>query len=77
MRLQLTFQATVHKEVSLIFRWLEVLYSLSPPDDFELSDYEEVRASVHPTPRETEAGEYEVNIPTFPWACWGVQMTGE
>ena len=32
----------IHKEVSLIFRWLEVVHSFPPPDDFE-----EVKASVH------------------------------
>ena len=41
-----------------------------------------MKGSAHPTPVETQAGEYEVIIPAFPLACpgWGggggVQMTG-
>ena len=59
----------IHEEVSLIFRWLEVVHSFPPLDDFE-----EVKASVHPTPRETQGGEYEVIVPAFPrpWVGgWG------
>ena len=28
----------IHEEVRLIFRWLEVVRSLTPPDDFEPSE---------------------------------------
>ena len=53
-------------------RWLRAVWK---------SGYKEVKASVHPAPRETQAGEYEVIVPAFPWPClgwgqWGFQMTG-
>ena len=48
----------------------------SPPwmTSSRLKSCEEVKASVPPPPRETEAGEYEVIMPAFPRSCregWG------
>ena len=34
----------IHEEVSLIFRWLEVIRSLPPPGEFE-------KLNVHPAPQ--------------------------
>ena len=71
-------------QVSLIFRWLEVVRSLPPPEDFELSENQTTKKwkwVFTPPPRETEAGEYEVIISALPRPCpgWveqGFQMTG-
>ena len=38
---------------------------------FWKSDYEEAKASVHPVPRKTQAGEYEVIIPALHRTCPG------
>ena len=62
------------EEVSLIFRWLEVVRSLPPPDDFEPSENQATKKWTRvltPPPRETQAGEYEVIVPAFPRACLG------
>ena len=60
----------IHEEVSLIFRWLEVVRSLPPLDDFKPSENQAVKFPLpptpHPLPKETQAGEYEVIIPAFP-----------
>ena len=58
------------EEVSLIFRGLEVIHSLTPPDDFQPSKNRTTKKwkwVFTPPSRETQAGEYEVIIPTFPW----------
>ena len=62
----------IREEVSLIFRWLEVVHSLPPrmTSSRLKSGYEEVKVSAHPAPVETQAGEYEMIIPAFPWG-WG------
>ena len=39
----------IHEEVSLIFRRLEEVHSLPPPDDFELSERRENEHSPHPS----------------------------
>ena len=69
------------KEVSLIFRRLEVVRSLPSLDDFEPPENKATKRwkwVFTPPPRETQAGEYEVIIPTFPPAMprVGGQMTG-
>ena len=54
---------------------------MNPPLTLDLLG-EEAEASVHPTPQETQAGEYEVIIPALPRHALGgggegvVQMTG-
>ena len=61
-------------QVSLIFRWLEVVRSLPPPEDFELSENQTTKKwkwVFTPPPRETEAGEYEVIISALPRPCPG------
>ena len=72
----------IGKEVRLIFRWLEVVCSLSPPDNFEPSENQATKKWKQvftPPPRETQAGEYEVIVPSFSQLCpgWGlIQITG-
>ena len=66
----------IGKEVSLVPRWLQAVRSLTPPDDFEPSENQTTKKSKQvftPPPRESQAGEYEVIVPTFPQACpgWG------
>ena len=57
------------KEVSQVFWRLEVVHSLSPPDDFEPPENQTTkkwkRVFTSP-PREIQAAEYEVIIPAFP-----------
>ena len=51
----------IGKEVRLIFRWLEVVCSLSPPDDFEPSENQAMKKWKQvftPPPRETQADEW-------------------
>ena len=51
------------EEVSLIFRRLEVVRSLPPPDDCEPSESQTTKNWKRVfAPRETQAGEYEVII---------------
>ena len=53
------------KDVSLIFRWLEVVRSLPLPDDFNPSENQTTKKWKRvftPSPSETQAGEYEVII---------------
>ena len=62
------------EEVCLIFRWLEVVCSLPPLDDFEPSENQSTKkwkGVFTPPPRETQAGEYEVIIPALPWPYRG------
>ena len=57
------------EEVHLIFKWLEVVRSLPPPDYFKPSENQTrkkwKRVFTLP-PRETQAGEYEVIVPASP-----------
>ena len=52
----------IHEEVSLIFRWLTLSPVLTSSCTWK-SGYEEVRGFTQLSPRETQAGEYEVIIP--------------
>ena len=59
----------IREEVSLIFRWLDIVPSLPPLVHFKPSENQAMKKwkwVLTPPPRETQAGEYEVIIPTFP-----------
>ena len=64
----------IHKEVSLIFRWLKFICSLTLLDNFKPSKNQATKKwkwVFTPPPRETQAGECEVIVPAFPSHAWG------
>ena len=63
----------IHQEVRLICGWLEVVHSLTPLEDFKLSENQTMKKwkqVLSSPPRESHIGEYEVIIAAFPQACF-------